>query len=67
MDDEQIKAAQAVVTAALQDRKIWTVAAKTGLSRNTVAKVARGEGQATLSTLRLLASYLGVSLPGGGQ
>lgn len=45
---------------ALLDRRLTIVAQATGLSYNTVKKVADGHDDVTLATLRKLAEYLDI-------
>lgn len=51
MNLEQIKEA-------LQDRKLTVVADKTGLSYDTIRRVASGEGDYHVSTLQKISDYL---------
>lgn len=45
---------------ALEDRTLSVVAAKTGLSRNTLSNIMRGVGKPNAATIKVLADYLGV-------
>ena len=50
------------IAAALQDRVLLTVEADTGINRNLLAKIKKGEVMtARRSTVKVLAGYLGVS------
>ena len=50
------------IAAALQDKVLLTVEADTGINRNLLAKIKKGEVlTARRSTVKVLAGYLGVS------
>lgn len=46
------------VQVALADRKTAVVAARTGLSRETIRRIINGERRITLSTLKVLSDYI---------
>lgn len=57
----ETKALQALVVAALQDRNASEVARRTGIHRNTIARIRAGRGKApALHVLEVLGEYLGV-------
>jgi len=62
MTPEQLTQTQAIVCDAMAGRKIKYVAIQTGISRNTLRRIVRNEGQANASTLINLARFLGVSI-----
>lgn len=60
MTPEQLTQTQAIVCEEMAGRKIKYVAAQTGISRNTLRRIVRNQGQANASTLINLARFLGV-------